>query len=120
MQQTGIEKAGGLPGTQKDEKKVVAGGIAITVVIVLIIVWGYYFMQKIQSGSQQVDLSGGTRDQFTPANVQDAQAQLKNTYGNPNQDLQDLRNQNNDSGGTQQAVMQTDNTGTNQFSNTTQ
>ena len=114
--QSGIEKAGGLPGTQKDEKKVVAGGIAITVVVVLMICWGYFFIKKIQNGSQKVELGGGAQDQFNFTSVKDAQDQLKNSYGNLNQDLQDLRNQNNSAGTQQQTVMQVGGDDSSQFS----
>lgn len=57
----------------KDEKKVVAGGIAIAVVAVLLVGWGILFIKKIQRGEQALEFGGGAQDEFLPGSVRDAQ-----------------------------------------------
>ncbi len=117
MVQTGIEKAAG-GNNEKDEKKVVAGGIAITVVIILMIAWGYFFIQKIRNNSQQMQIDSGAQNDFNPTSVREAQQMINNRGAESNQDLQDLRNQNNSSGAVQQqTVMQVGESDTNQFIN---
>ena len=79
----------------KDERTAVAGGVAITVVIILFIAWGIFFFRRIQNGTQEVNLSGGAQDQFNFTSVKQAQQQLQNTYNaatQDQQDLQDIRN----------------------------
>ena len=68
----------------KDEKKVVAGGIAIAVVVVLFFTWAIFFLKKIQSGEQQLEFGGGAQDEFLPGSVRDAQQAILND--NPRQD----------------------------------
>ncbi|MDP3645768.1 MAG: hypothetical protein Q8R25_01640 [bacterium] len=91
VEQIGIDKAKG--GNSQDEKKVVAGGIAITIVVILIIGWAVLFVRKIQSGSQNVQLGGGAQDNFNFTSVKEAQQQLQNSYSNVSKDLKDLRDQ---------------------------
>lgn len=47
-----------------DEKKVVASGIAIAVVIILFIGWGFLFLRKIQDGTFEPSDSAVPRDQL--------------------------------------------------------
>ena len=94
---------------EQDKKTVIAEAGAIGVVIILFICWAIYFFHKIENGGVKVNLNSGAQDQFNFTNVRDAQQQLQQNYGNVNQDLQDLRNQQQDSGGAvQQAVVQQD------------
>ncbi len=78
-----------------DERKAVAGGIAIFVVIVLMIAWGFVFLKRIQSGSQQVSLDSGAQSEFNPSNVTAAQQQIEaQGSGSSNvQELYQIRNQ---------------------------
>lgn len=66
----------------KDEKKVVAGGIAITVIVVLFFAWAILFLKKIQSGTQQLEFGGGAQENFLPDAVREAQKNLQNSFSN--------------------------------------
>lgn len=77
----------------KDERKVVAGGIAITVVVVLLLGWAVMFFKRIQSGSQKVNLDSGAQDQFNFTTTKQAQQAIQQQAQNPDQgDLYQLRN----------------------------
>lgn len=72
-----------------DEKKVVAGGIAVLVVIILFVGWGFLFLRKIQTGTFEPSESAVPRDQlsgeFTP------QAELDAIYRSSLDELRALR-----------------------------
>ena len=126
--QSAIDK---LQGKPKDERTAVASGIAITVVVVLFIGWGIYFIRKIQSGTQQVNLSSGAQDDFNFTSVKEAQQQLQAQYNTKTDDQQALQDVRNSASSNVQPVTQptgtqyqTDSNAPNQFgvptSNTTQ
>lgn len=77
----------------KEDKVAVASGAAISVVIVLLVAWGIYFLHKIKSGSQQLDLGSTAQNQFNLDNVTQAQQQLEQQFGSPTQGLQDAHAQ---------------------------
>ncbi|HVU75512.1 MAG TPA: hypothetical protein VHD38_01580 [Candidatus Paceibacterota bacterium] len=60
----------------KDERKAVAGGIAITVIVILLIGWAVLFLRNIQNGSQAVNLDFGAQSEFNPSSVTQAQEQI--------------------------------------------
>jgi uncharacterized protein HemX len=112
----------------KDEKTAVAGGIAVSVVIVLLVGWAIYFFKSIENGSQQVNLGGGVQDQFNSSAVNNANQQLLNNYNSTSQDQQDLQDVRANAGSNgntmqmvqQQAVQDNVNGRTDQFGNSTQ
>lgn len=59
-----------------DDKKVVAGGIAIAVVIALFLGWAFFFFKKIQRGEVAPNLGGGAQSEFDFSSVREAQQQL--------------------------------------------
>lgn len=59
-----------------DEKKVVAGGIAIAVVVALFFGWAFFFFKKIQRGELAPNLGGGAQSEFDFSSVREAQQQL--------------------------------------------
>lgn len=75
----------------QDERKVVAGGIAITIVVVLLFAWAILFFKRIQSGSQDVSLSSGSQDEFNFSSVRDAQAALEAEYSDSSDEYRELR-----------------------------
>ncbi len=102
----------------KEDKVVVAGGIAVSVVVVLLAAWAVFFFRNVQKNSQQLNLSGGAQDQFNFSSVRDAQTALQQEYKNSNSDLLDARAaaESGQSGVQQQSVpQQTQGSGTDQF-----
>jgi len=59
-----------------DEKKVVAGGIAIAVVAILFFGWAFLFFKKVQRGEIAPSLGGGAQSEFDFSSVREAQQQL--------------------------------------------
>ena len=60
----------------KDERKAVAGGIAIAVIAVLLLAWAILFFKRIQSGTQQVNLDFGAQNEFNFSGVRAAQEEI--------------------------------------------
>jgi hypothetical protein len=69
----------------KEDKKVVAGSIAIMVIAVLFFGWAILFLKKIQSGDQQLEFSSGPQDEFLSESVRAAQQDLENMLSNTNE-----------------------------------
>lgn len=90
----------------KEDKVAVASGAAVSVVLLLLVVWGIYFLHQIRSGSQQLNLGSAAQDQFNMDNVTQAQQQLQAQFGSPTQDLQDVRAQTAQNGSDQMQVQQ--------------
>lgn len=59
----------------KDERKVVAGGIAIMIMTILFIGWVFLFFKKIQHGGD-LQLGGGAQEEFNFSSVREAQREL--------------------------------------------
>ena len=64
----------------KDEKKAIAGGIAIAVVLVLLVSWAFFFFRNIQRGAYDQRLGGGAQDEFNFSTVRDAQQELMEQF----------------------------------------
>ena len=112
-----------LKNRPEDERKVVAGGVAAFVMVILFIVWAVYFFRQIQSGVVHPSLDSGIQDQFNPSTITNAGKQLQQLYqngmGNGNSELNDLRNSAAQSqiGSVQQMQVQQQQSGTDQFGN---
>lgn len=76
----------------KDEKKAIAGGIAIAVVLVLLIGWAFFFFRNIQRGTYDQRLGGGAQDEFNFSPVRDAQKDLMEQFSDVDA-LMEARNQ---------------------------
>lgn len=63
----------------KDEKKAIAGGIAILVVAVLIVAWGFFFLKKVQRGAQLQQI-GGAPDEFMSSSMREARNELMKSF----------------------------------------
>lgn len=79
-----------------DEKKAVAGGIAIAVVVILLVGWAFLFLRNIQKGSVVPTLQGGTvpEDQLNAQFIQTTQNQFNEYYQNSAEQFRSLREQN--------------------------
>jgi hypothetical protein len=64
-----------LKGKPQEDRKAVAGGIALGVVAVLIVAWAFFFFQNMRSGQFQ-DFESTIPDEFNFSSVQEAQKEL--------------------------------------------
>jgi hypothetical protein len=78
-----------------EEKKVVAGGIAIAVVVVLLVGWAFFFLRSIQKGEVVPTLQGGSvpEDQLNAQFIQNTQRQLNDYYQQSADQFRALREQ---------------------------
>lgn len=76
-----------------DEKKAVATSIAVGVVVVLLIGWGFLFLRKIQKGGATPTLEGSAvpQDQIDAAFVKQTQQQINQFYQSSQDQLRDIR-----------------------------
>lgn len=76
-----------------EEKKAVATSIAVGVVVILIVGWGFLFMRKIQKGATTPTLEGAAvpLDQINAAFIQDTQREINQTYESNQNQLRDIR-----------------------------
>ncbi len=81
-----------LKGKPHDEKVAVASGVAIGVVVILLVGWGFLFLRKIQKGTvPTLETSAVPQDQFDTAFLKDTQNQIKNLYKNSSTQLEEIR-----------------------------
>lgn len=71
----------------KDDKKAVAGGIAIALVVILFFGWAFLFLKKLQRGEQELQFGSGEQQEFLGASVRDAQERLMQDFT----DIDELR-----------------------------
>ncbi len=76
-----------------DERKAVAGGVAIFVVVVLLIGWGIMFVRKISNGTQEVNFDSGAQEEFNFAPVNEAQKAIEGMQGYSPEDLSRIRDE---------------------------
>jgi len=74
-----------------DEKKAVASGIAIAVVVILIIGWGFLFLRKVRNTNPSLESGAVPEDQFNLDLIRDTERNLSNTYENASDDLRNMR-----------------------------
>ena len=77
-----------------DEKRAVAGGIAVAVVAILLVGWAFMFLRNIQRGSEIPTLQGAAvpEDQLNAQFIQATQQQLDEYYQQSDDKYRDLRN----------------------------
>lgn len=75
----------------KDERQVVAGGVAVTVVAILLVGWAVLFFKRVQSGSQQINFDSGAQDEFNFSATREAQQAIQNYDAQSAEDLYRLR-----------------------------
>lgn len=77
-----------------EDRKAVAGGVAVAVVIMLFIGWGFWFIKKIRSGEQVPTISSPTsaaNDVFDFSSLDEATRQFAESYGDTRTQLEQLR-----------------------------
>ena len=75
----------------KDERKAVAGGIAIAIVALLFFGWAFLFLKKLQKGGVAEDLRTGAPSDFNFSSVEEAQQKLIEGYTSRSADEEELR-----------------------------
>ncbi len=104
----------------QDDRTAVAGGVAITVSVVLFIGWGIYFLHQVQSGAVSPTFGGGAGDQFNPAAMQQAQQALQQQSASTTEEFIQIRDESaQQQTGAQQMQVQQQTSGTDQFGNPT-
>jgi hypothetical protein len=86
--QKAIDKA---KAQEPEDKKLIAGGIAAMVVVILVVAWGLLFLKKIQRGVQTVDLSAGAQDEFNFTSVREAQRAIQDSFQYTDEELRTVR-----------------------------
>lgn len=74
----------------KDDRKAVAGGIAVAVVAVLFFGWAFLFLKKLQNTSIQ-GFDEGAQSEFNFSSVRDAQRELLENYSGQSANDAELR-----------------------------
>jgi hypothetical protein len=75
-----------------EEKKAVATSIAVGVVVVLLVGWGFLFLRKIQRGSlPTLEGSAVPQDQIDAAFVRETQQQINQFYQSSQDQLREIR-----------------------------
>ena len=76
-----------------EEKKVVAGGIAILVVMILLVGWGFIFLRKIQRAGDVPTFQGAgiPEDQLNAQFLSGTQEQLNQYYQSAQDQLREIR-----------------------------
>lgn len=83
-----------LKGRPNDEKKAVAGSVAIFVVTILFIGWGFFFFKKIAGGGEVAIPFGGVRqDVIQGATLQRAGEDFMKSYNDATADMKAIRDQ---------------------------
>ena len=77
----------------QDERKVVAGGIAIALVVILLIGWTVLFFKRISNGSQQGNFESGAQEEFNFTSVKEAQQQIEQLQGYTAEELSRIRDE---------------------------
>ncbi|MCR4326025.1 MAG: hypothetical protein NUV59_04500 [Patescibacteria group bacterium] len=100
----------------KEDKVAVAGGIAVSVVVVLLVAWAIFFFRSVSRDSQDLQLGGGAQDEFNFSSVRQAQEALRQQLSNPNaSDLESARQESSEPAVMQAAPMQTSGQQADQF-----
>lgn len=70
-----------LKGRPKDERKAVAGSIAVLIVVILFIGWVILFFNNIRANGQVEPIGIPGRDAFNAPQITEVKLQIQNSFG---------------------------------------
>ena len=79
-----------LKGQPKEDKTAVASGVAVFVVIILVVMWGFFFLRKIQRGAP-LEFGNSAQNEFDFSSVRDAQKEIENNFKYTEDELRAIR-----------------------------
>jgi len=82
-----------LKGKPKEERTAVAGGIAVMVVALLLVGWGFFFLKKITRGAPVETTWGPQNDVIDFVNLKDAADSFSGAYFDATEELQRIRDE---------------------------
>jgi len=82
-----------LKGKPKEERAAVAGSIAVMVVVLLLVGWGFFFLKKITSGAPVETAWGPQNDIVNFSNVQEAADSFSGVYFDATEELRRIRDE---------------------------
>ena len=110
-----IQKAvDNLKGKPEEDKKAVAGGIAIMIMVILFIGWAFFFVKKIQHGGAKLQFGGTGQDEFNFSSVKQAQQDIMKGFS-PTDELIEARQQSGSQYAAPPTQQETHDTGNDQF-----
>ena len=75
----------------KEDRVAVAGGMAIMVMVLILVVWGYIFLQKLAHG-EPIETNWGPREDVVDlSGLKEATEQFNKTYNNTQDELRQIR-----------------------------
>jgi hypothetical protein len=77
----------------KEERTAVAGSIAVMVVVLLLVGWGFVFLKKLSSGAPVETPWGPQNDVIDFGNLQEAADSFSQTYFNASEELKRIRDE---------------------------
>ncbi len=77
----------------EEQRKAVASGVAVALVIILFIGWAYLFLKKVRGGVELDQVGTTAQQEFQFQNVRDAQERLTNDYDSAADELRRIRDE---------------------------
>jgi len=82
-----------LKGKPKEERTAVAGSIAVMVVVLLLVGWGFFFLKRITSGAPVQTTWGPQNDVVDFGNLQQAADSFSSSYFDATEELKRIRDE---------------------------
>ena len=74
----------------KEDRVAVASGIAVTVIVLLLFVWGFFFLKKLQRG-EPLEFGSSAQDEFNFSSVREAQKEIDTAFKYTQDELRAIR-----------------------------
>jgi len=87
------EGKAGAGGQSKDEKKAVAGSVAVLMMSLLLVGWVFFFLKKVARGEPVETAWGPQNDVLDFTNLKEATEQFSDVYFDTKTELQNIRDE---------------------------